>query len=215
MYLREQFSETRIEVLHGLVRARPLATFVTIVDGALAVDHMPCHLHPESGLGVLRAHMPRTNAVASALGSGAQAVAIFHGPQTYVSPSWYPSKKEDGRVVPTWNYVVVHARGRPRVVDDTAWLLDHLGALTDEHEARRSEPWRITDAPREFIERMAASLVGIEMPISSLVGKWKVSQNRPLADRLGAAEGLRALGDECSLEMAEAIEAATRSTDRA
>jgi transcriptional regulator len=214
MYLREQFSETRIEVLHGLIRAQPLATFVTIVDGVIAVDHMPCHLHANGGgLGVLRTHMPRANPVVSALGPATEAVAIFHGPQTYVSPSWYASKQEHGRVVPTWNYVVVHARGRPSIIDDTGWLLDHLAALTNEHEARQPKPWRVTDAPPEFTRRMATGLVGVELPVAALSGKWKVSQNRPRADRRGAAEGLRAQGDQRSLEMAELIEAAARRTD--
>ncbi len=212
MYVKSQFAETRVEALLALARAHPLATFVTLLGGDVHVDHIPCRIHEVgSGHRVLRAHMPRGNPVAAAFDGSVEALAIFHGPQAYMSPSWYPSKREHGAVVPTWNYAVVHARGRPRAVPDLEWLFEHLCDLTDFLESEREEPWKVSDAPRDFTERMARGLVGIEMPIDTLVGKWKVGQNRPLADRLGAAEGLRALGDDRSVEMANLMAAYARS----
>jgi transcriptional regulator len=124
-------------------------------------------------------------------------VAVFQGPQAYVSPSWYPSKHADGKAVPTWNYAVVHAHGVPRAIEDPQWLLQQLTLLTDQHESFQALPWKVSDAPRDFIDRLLGAIVGIEMPVTQLRGRWKVSQNRPLADRLGVAAGLQSRdGDE-------------------
>ena len=127
---------------------------------------------------------------------------MFQGPQIYVTPSWYATKKDSGKVVPTWNYAVVHAQGPLRVIDDAAWLRDFLETLTNRHEGKRTAPWKVSDAPGDYIARMLQEIVGIEIPIASLVGKWKVSQNRPAADREGVALGLEGSEGESAAAMA-------------
>ena len=137
-----------------------------------------------------------------------ESVAVFRGPQTYISPNWYPSKRQHGKVVPTWDYAVVHAHGRPRFTEDAAWLLGNVSELTDRHESAQTRRWKVADAPRDFIEKMLAAIVGIEIPITRIQGKWKVSQNRPRADRHGVVAGLEARGDGDS----DAIAALVRQT---
>lgn len=211
MYLRPHFEETRIEVLHGLIRAHPLATFVAVTRSEIVVNHMPFLIAPDGGeYGTLRGHIPRDNPVWRKFTQDTRAVAVFHGPQCYISPSWYPSKRAHGKVVPTWNYAVAHARGRPQIIEDADWLRSHLNELTDKHESGQAVPWKVSDAPADFVDRMIGNLVGIEMPIASIVGKWKVSQNRPLEDRLAVADALRSRGDEASLAMAALV---TRDVD--
>ncbi len=205
MYIPPHFAETRIEVLHGLLRAHPLATLVVAVGGDVAIDHLPLLLVGEAANGTLHGHLPRANPVWRALDGDTPAVAVFHGPEAYVTPSWYPAKQAHGKVVPTWDYAVVHARGRPRIVDDRDWLLAHVTALTREHEAGQPLPWQVSDAPRDYVERMLDALVGLEMPIETLTGKWKVSQNREAPDRQGVAAGLRARGDRRALDVADLV----------
>lgn len=201
MYLNPSFREERPDVLLRLMRAHPLATLVTTVDSRIEINHVPLLVVEEAGGAVLTGHLPRANPLWQSFDGSNEAVAVFHGPQSYVTPGWYASKQDHGKVVPTWNYAVVHARGRPRVIDDHEWLLEHLNALTNEHEARQDSPWQIADAPEAFTARMIESLVGVRMQIDSIVGKWKVSQNRPVGDRLGVAAGLRARGDDASIAM--------------
>lgn len=206
MYVPAQFAETRLEVLHALMKAHPFATFVTNAGGEILVDHLPLLLDPSAGeLGTLRGHVARANPLWQRLASGGDGIAVFQGPQTYISPSWYPSKHVDGKAVPTWNYVVVHASGCPRVIDDEAWLLRLVTELSDTHEAGQEVPWKVSDAPADFTERLLRAIVGIEMPITRIVGKWKVSQNRPAGDRLGVAAGLRSRADDQSLAIAELV----------
>lgn len=206
MYLQPQFEEARTDVLQQLIRAHPLATFVTLMGSEIVVNHMPFLIATDVGeFGTLKGHIPRTNPVWSAFHGGQEAVAVFQGPQSYITPSWYPSKCAHGRVVPTWNYAVVHVRGRPRIIEDANWLLAHLTELTDEHEFREAHPWKLSDAPEDFTQQMIARLVGIELPIGSITGKWKVSQNRPIDDRLAVATGLRSRGDDVSRAMADLV----------
>lgn len=206
MYIPQQFEETRIEVLHHLMKSHPLAAWVTLADTGLVVNHVPFQIDESDGqFGTLRAHLPRANPVWGQLSSTVEAVAIFQGPESYVSPSWYPSKQVNGKVVPTWNYAVVHAHGQPRLIEDADWLLNHLEALTDEHEASQARPWKVADAPKDFTDRLLAALVGIEIPISRMEGKWKVSQNRLPADRLGVIAGLESRDDDRSRAMAELV----------
>ncbi|MBV7485065.1 FMN-binding negative transcriptional regulator [Bordetella sp. BOR01] len=207
MYLPRHFEETRPAALHGLMRARPLATLVT-GDGAGGFDanHIPLYLDPAAGPhGVLRGHVARANPLWRLIGDGAPALAIFQGDEAYVSPSWYPSKHEHGKAVPTWNYVVVHARGTLRAIDDAAWLRGLLDTLTGEHESAFAQPWSVADAPADFIEKMVAAVVGIELPIEQIAGKWKVSQNQPAANRAGAAQGLRERGQAGPAAMARLV----------
>lgn len=203
MYIPRQFEETRLDVLHRLMKTHPLAAFVVHGESGLVVNHVPFLIDVADGqFGTLRAHIPRANPVWRQFLDTSEAVAIFQGPDAYITPSWYPSKHASGKAVPTWNYAVVHAHGRPRVIDDAQWLLRHLTELTDKHEAAQTLPWRVSDAPREYTERLIEALVGVEIPISRICGKWKVSQNRPLADRLGVAAGLESRTDGRSREMA-------------
>ena len=207
MYLPRHFEETRPAVLHALMRARPLATLVA-GDGAggFDADHIPLYLDPAAGPhGVLRGHVARANPLWRAVGAGAPALAVFQGDDAYISPSWYPSKREHGKAVPTWNYVVVHARGTLRAIDDAAWLRGLLETLTAEHEAGLPQPWSIADAPADFIEKMVAAVVGIELPVEQLTGKWKVSQNQPAANRAGAAQGLLERGQAGPAAMARLV----------
>ena len=214
MYLQPPFEELRTEVLHRYMRAHPLATFIVTVSGEIVVNHMPLQLDSSAGeYGALRGHIPRDNPIREALEASVTAVAVFQGANTYITPSWYPSKHADGKAVPTWNYAVVHAHGRPRLIDNAEWLLGHLEQLTDEHESRQALPWKVSDAPKEYTERMIRRLVGLEMPITKLVGKWKVSQNRPKGDRLGVAAGLASQGDAHSAAMAELVMQASARSD--
>ncbi|MRR09747.1 FMN-binding negative transcriptional regulator [bacterium] len=209
MYVPKHFDEPRIEVLHQLMRARPLATLVTHSAGSLDANHIPLHLSIEPApLGALRGHVARANPVWRDVAPGVEVLAIFHGPEAYVTPSWYPTKAENGKAVPTWNYAVVHAHGSLRIIDDPAWLRASLESLTAENEAAFAEPWRMDEAPADYIEAMLRAVVGIEITITRLEGKWKTSQNQPQQNRAGAAAGLRADGRPESLAMAELIEAA-------
>jgi len=193
MYQPKQFEETRPEVLHGLMRAHPLSTLVVLTAGGLEANHIPLLVDPSAGPhGTLRGHTARANPFWREALSGTDALAIFAGPQAYISPGYYPSKKEHGKVVPTWNYAVVHARGPLVVKDDAAWLRTHLEEMVSTQEAPMAAPWKVGDAPADFIAGLVQAIVGFEIPLAKLEGKWKMSQNRPAADRAGV---IAALGD--------------------
>jgi transcriptional regulator len=196
MYRPLYFREDRPEVLHALIRAHPFAQLITTGEQGIEANPLPMLIDPAvSPNGTLRGHLARSNDQVATLREGGQALAIFQGPQAYVSPSWYPSKAEHGKVVPTWNYVAVHAWGVPKVIDDAAWLRRLIEDLTVSQEQHRPKPWAVGDAPEEFIATMVKAIVGIEIPIDQIEGKWKVSQNRSEADRHGVAEGLRGEGN--------------------
>jgi transcriptional regulator len=206
MYLPRHFEETRVDVLHGLMRAHPLGALVTLGPDGLEANHIPFEIDPDPApFGTLRGHVARANPVWRELSRGADALAIFQGPATYVSPSWYPSKQEGGKVVPTWNYAVVHAYGPLRAVDDAAWLRAFVERLTNRHETRRAEPWHVTDAPTDYVDKMVTAIVGIELPVARLVGKWKTSQNRVARDRTGVAAGLEQDGSDAARAMAALV----------
>jgi transcriptional regulator len=192
MYQPPHFREDRLEVQHELICRHPLGALVSAGAGGLLANHVPMILDPQaSPLGTLRCHLARANPQWRDLAAGAEALVIFQGPQAYVTPSWYETKRETHKVVPTWNYAVVHAWGVPRVIEDAAWLADQIGALTRAHEAARPDPWAVTDAPETFVAAQIRGIVGVEIPIRRIEGKWKVSQNRPAADRAGVALGVR------------------------
>ena len=157
-------------------------------------------------MGTLMGHVARANPVWQGTSHTVPSAVIFQGADSYISPSWYPSKHAHGKAVPTWNYAVVHAHGIPTVIQDQTWLLDHVTRLTDLHEAGQALPWKVTDAPSGFIEQMIRQIVGIEIPISTLSGKWKINQNRSTPDRLGVVAGLRGKGGPQSDEMATLVE---------
>ena len=206
MYVPSHFAETRIEVLYELVRAHPLGALVVLASGGLDANHIPFEIDPQPApFGTLRGHVARANPVWRDFSPQVDALAIFQGPHAYISPAWYATKKEHGKVVPTWNYVVVHAQGPLRVIDDRAWLRQFVEKLTNRYEAPRSDPWHVTDAPADFIDTMVGAIVGIEIPIARLTGKWKVSQNRPENDRIGVVEGLTQQPSDAATAMAQLV----------
>jgi transcriptional regulator len=204
MYVPPHFREQRIEVMHALIRAHPLGTLVTHASDGLNANLVPFTLEGVGEFGLLRAHLAKANDQIAALRESAEVLVVFQGPESYITPSWYAAKAEHGKVVPTWNYAVVQAWGRPRVIDDADWLRAQLEALTGAHEGPRAAPWHVADAPDNFVAAQLKGIVGLEIPVSRIVGKWKVSQNRPEADRRGVSEGLR--GEGLSGAMADLVE---------
>lgn len=211
MYIPPHFEEPRLEIMHELIRARPLATLVTLSPGGLEANHIPLHLSTEPRpFGTLRGHVARANPMWREPVEEVEALAVFHGPDAYISPSWYATKKDTGKVVPTWNYAVVHAYGTLRFIDDAAWIRAQLETLTDHNEAAVSERWRIADAPEDFTARLIAGVVGIEIVVTRLLGKWKVSQNQPAENRLSVSAELRAGGVRDGAQMAALVEEYSR-----
>ena len=207
MYLPKHFEEARVEVLHDLIRAFPLGALVTLTANGLTANHIPFEIDPEPApFGTLRGHVARANPIWREAAVDRDALVIFQGPDLYISPSWYETKAETGKVVPTWNYVVVHAHGPPRFIDDRAWLRAFVTRLTERHEAGRQTPWKVTDAPAEYIDAQLGAIIGLEIPIARLVGKWKVSQNRPPRDRAGVIDGLTREAGRAAPEMAKLIQ---------
>lgn len=206
MYLPKHFEESRPEVLRELLHAHPLATLVTQGAGGLQADHLPMLFDPApTPQGCLVGHVARANPVWREADTSREALAIFQGPQHYVSPSWYQSKQADGRVVPTWNYMVVHARGTLRFIEDPDWLRALLQRLTASQESSRTPPWQVSDAPEEFIGRQLGAIVGVELRITQLAGKWKISQNRGQVDRAGVVAGLEQEPGDTAAQMAALI----------
>lgn len=206
MYQPPHFNETRLDVLHALIRTHPLGLLVSNgTDGPIA-NPLPFLLSADVGPhGRLRAHLAKANPQWRAIAENLEmpVLVVFQGADSYVTPSWYETKRETGKVVPTWNYAVVQVRGRARIVDDKEWLAGQITELTATHEAPRAEPWQVTDAPAPFIEAQIKGIIGLEIDITEISGKWKVSQNRPIADRVGVANGLEAGGS--AAEMAHLV----------
>lgn len=204
MYQPPHHREDRLEVQHGLVRAHPLGLLVSNGPDQILANPLPFLLDPAaSPLGTIRAHMARANPQWRTL-DGAEVLVVFQGPHAYITPSWYAAKSETGRVVPTWNYMMVQARGRARVFDGPDDLAGLVGRLTDLHETGRPDPWSMADAPESFIQAQLKGIVGIEIPIVNIDGKWKVSQNRPAADTPRIAGGLDSEGAGALAEVVRA-----------
>jgi len=207
MYIPKHNEETRVDVLHGLIHTHPFAALVVPGADELSVTHIPFILDAADGeFGMLRAHVARANPVWQQLQG--KSVAIFQGPHAYISPNWYPSKQEHHKVVPTWDYAVVHVHGHVRAIEDAEWLLNFVGRLSDVHEASQPKPWSTAEAPRDYLDRLVERIVGIEMTIVRLEGKWKAHQRAPAADKLGAIAGLNAIGTDATQGVAEMIAAA-------
>lgn len=206
MYEPSHFKVEDREALFAVMRAHPLATLVSVGEGGLIANPVPFVLHGEEGeQGVLRAHLARPNPQWKAIAAGAETLVIFTGTERYVTPAWYASKQEHGKVVPTWNYVTVQARGPARAIEDPVWLRAQLESLTRQQEAPRAEPWSVSDAPEPFVAAQARGIVGIEIEIASLIGKFKLSQNRQDADKLGVLNGLSADPESESQAMASLV----------
>jgi transcriptional regulator len=206
MYIPRANKEDRISVLHKLMEDQPFASLITVGSSGLFASHIPMVLEPNGANGCLRGHISRANTQWRDYTPSVEALAIFSGPQHYITPSWYPEKQETGKVVPTWNYVVVHAYGYLKVIEDGEWLMAHLARLTRIHEAGSLVPWKIADAPADYVASQVKGIVGLEMTIERLEGKWKVSQNRSEQDRIGVANGLAELDTADSLAMKALVE---------
>ncbi len=208
MYQPPHFREDRLDVQHALIRAHPLGLLVTFGGAGLVANPVPFVIDPSaSPLGTLRAHLSRANAQWRDFDPDHEALVVFQGAEAYITPSWYEAKRQHGKVVPTWNYAMVQAYGRLRVMDDPAWLLGQISTMTAAQEAAQPEPWSVGDAPPPFVAAQLKGIVGIEIDITRIEGKWKVSQNRSEADRQGVSAGLRLAQDDASRAMADLVDA--------
>ncbi len=207
MYIPRHNEEKRVSVMHALITSHPLGTLVTLGSSGLFASHIPMVLEDDgSEFGVLRCHISRANTQWRDFVPTVDALAIFSGHQHYITPNWYPGTREHGKEVPTWNYVVVHAYGPLKVIQDEHWLLTNVEKLTSIHEAASPVPWKVSDAPQDFIRSQLKGIVGLELPIRRLEGKWKVSQNRTAEEREGVIDGLAKLNTPESLAMKDLVE---------
>lgn len=188
MYTPSPFAAPDQAALYALMRAYPLATLIVKDAHGLEVNHVPLLLTAD---GTLTGHLARANPLWRTMQSAPAVLAVFHGPQAYVSPSWYPAKERHGKGVPTWNYAVVHAQGSARVIETADWIQAHLAAMTAQHEAAFESPWRMEEAPPAFITGLLQAVVGIEITLTGLTGKWKLSQNQSAENQAGVMVGLR------------------------
>lgn len=206
MYVPNHFKEDRVAELHAAIRRIGIGTLITQGADGMEASHIPMLIDPEPAPhGTLRGHIARGNGQWKRATAGGEALVTFLGPDAYTTPNWFPSKRETGKVVPTWNYIAIHASGPLRFFEDKAPLLDIVTRLTDLHEGRRAAPWAVTDAPPDYIETMLKAIVGFELPIARLEGKWKLSQNKPAADVAGVRDGLAAEQDEDARALARTM----------
>jgi transcriptional regulator len=207
MYIPKSNAENDVPTLQQFLRDHPLCALVTQTQEGMIASHIPMVLHvDDSEFGVLRGHVARANRQWEDLSASEETLGIFTGPQHYISASWYPEKSIHGREVPTWNYVAVHVYGVMRAIEEPAWLLEHLRTLTDANEVIAEVPWKVSDAPPEFIQNLSRAIVGFELQITRLEGKWKVSQNRNDRDAAAVGGGLRSLGTPAATVMSELVE---------
>ncbi len=207
MYQPPYFREDRLEIQHALIEAHPLGLLITHGKTGLLANPIPFVIDSAaSTLGTLSAHLSRANPQWRDFDPEQEALVVFQGVETYITPSWYETKRETGKVVPTWNYAMVQAHGRMRTIDDPEWLLRQITAMTDAQEATRAEPWAVSDAPDSFVAAQLKGIVGVEIEITRIEGKWKVSQNRPEADRKGVSDGLLAADNDSARLMAELVD---------
>jgi transcriptional regulator len=206
MYNPPSFAEHDVAVMHDFIEAHPLGALVTTSPSGLFATHLPLVLDRGRGaFGTLQGHVARANPHHEMASDGTEALVLFTGADAYVTPSWYASKAKHGKVAPTWNYVAVHAHGTLRFVREPDALRRHLARLTATHEGSRAQPWSITDAPADYIEKQLGAIVGVEIELARLEGKWKMSQNRPGEDIEGVIQGLGASSDPRAREVGEIV----------
>jgi transcriptional regulator len=211
MYQPPHFREDRLDVQHRLILAHPLGLLISAGPGGLQANHIPFLIDAAaSERGTLRAHLARANPQIAELANVTECLVVFQGPQQYISPSLYPTKQDTGKVVPTWNYITVHAWGRPRVMDDAAWVRKQVDDLTRHNEEPRTAPWQVSDAPETFVTAQVKGIVGVEIPIARIEGKWKVSQNRPAIDQAGVVAGLQSEGGDAAIMASAVLERSKR-----
>lgn len=208
MYIPKHFEETDVAVLHKLIADYPLGVLLSNGKTGLQAEHIPFLHDPQPGpLGRLCGHVARANPLWRTWQSGEKVLVVFQGPESYITPSWYPTKRETGKVVPTWNYAVVHAHGSMRFVDDAEWLRGLLPRLTHEREFTREIPWSMSDAPDDYMERSVSAVVGVEITVERLDGKWKMSQNKLPRDIEGIMNGLQEEGGDSAAQLAAVMRA--------
>ena len=213
MYVPAEFNEDRIEILHQAMRDIAFGTLVTLGADGLIASHIPLLLEDgPAPFGTITGHLARGNPQTRPPAPESETLAIFLGPHAYVTPSWYPSREATGRVVPTWNYVAIHAYGRLRFIDDPDWKRAHVTRLTRSHEGKRAAPWAVDDAPEDYLQGMLKGIIGFELPIERLQGKWKMSQNRRAEDRQGVIAGLEEQANPQSAAVAAIMTARQRDT---
>jgi len=205
MYQSDHFRIDDLPSIYALMRARPLAAFISAGPAGLFATHLPTVLKSDEPYGVIECHFARANPHRKDLAHSSEALMIFQGPEGYITPNWYPSKIEHGKVVPTWNYAIVHAYGRAEMIEDAVWLRRHVAELTAQQEEGEARPWALSDAPDAYVAAMLRGIVGCRFVITRLEGKWKMSQNRGTKDREGVGRGLSQRGKGDDLEMAEIV----------
>ena len=206
MYQPPHFGDADLATQHDLIRAHPLGLLISTGPDGIVANPIPFLVYADEGaFGTLRCHLSRANPQWQTLAERPGALVVFQGVERYITPSWYETKAATGKAVPTWNYAIVQARGEARLFHDPAWLHAHVSALSQTHEANRPAPWAVTDAPENFVAGQLKGIVGIEIEIAAIEGKFKASQNRPEVDRKGVVDGLSADGDPASLAMAELV----------
>lgn len=205
MYIPNKFRQSDIDCLEKFVRDYPLANLITHSDSGLDTNHIPLLLAQSSGLKFLHGHIAKINPLWKTLSDKSEVLVVFNGPNCYISPNYYPTKKETGKAVPTWNYVTVHVAGVMSFIHDKEWKLDMLDDLTRQHESTQAIPWSTTDAPEDYIQKMLTGIVGLKIEISEINGKWKLSQNLPTQNRQGIVEGLSQQADYASQKISELV----------
>lgn len=207
MYIPKQFAENDPTILQAAIKSLQFATIITLNDTSLSASHIPMLIDDTAGkLGTLEGHIARANPQGSSYTRTVPALAIFTGPNAYISPSWYATKKEHGKAVPTWNYIAVHASGPLEIVEDRNWLLDHVNRLTNRNEQRREQPWKVSDAPEQYIDNLIGSIVGLRMPIEKIEGSWKMIQHHVEGNREGVIKGLTESGTPKDLAVAQIMQ---------
>jgi transcriptional regulator len=205
MHRPDHFRIEDVQEMHALMRARPFAALVSAGASGLYGTHLPTVLKDEGSYGTIECHLARANPHWKDLAEGGEAMMIFQGPEGYITPNWYATKAQTGKAVPTWNYAIVHAYGRPSVMKEKEWLLRHVTELSEQQERSEPQPWAVSDAPESYIDVMLRGIIGFRFEITRLEGKWKMSQNREMQDRIGVIEGLKARASGDDLEIAEAV----------
>jgi transcriptional regulator len=205
MHRPDHFRIEDVQEMHALMRARPFAALVSAGASGLYGTHLPTVLKDEGSYGTIECHLARANPHWKDLAEGGEAMMIFQGPEGYITPNWYATKAQTGKAVPTWNYAIVHAYGRPSVMKEKEWLLRHVTELSEQQERSEPQPWAVSDAPESYIDVMLRGIIGFRFEITRLEGKWKMSQNREMQDRIGVIDGLKARASGDDLEIAEAV----------
>ena len=207
MFMPEHFRVEDVAEMHALMRAHPFAALVSMTPSGLYGTHLPTVLKEEGPCGTIECHLARANPHWKDLAKGEEAMMIFQGADGYITPNWYATKAQTGKAVPTWNYAIVHAYGRPAIMNDKDWLKRHVTELSDQQERTEAHPWKVADAPETYVDVMLRGIVGFRFEITRLEGKWKMSQNREMRDRVTTADGLERRGRNEHAQVAEVIRA--------